>query len=190
MRRFGRRRPSARGAVESTGELPVLAIDVDGVVLLHGFAGEPPSRAEYRLIAGAAQCVSIGAAPRLRRLAGDFDCVWASGWEAAARQLGEALDLPPWPYLEFGGTSRFGSADWKLEPLGRFAAGRGLAWIDDSFDRRCYDWAREREQPTLLIPTEPELGIEDVHVDALLAWARSLRALPARAGWAATRRRR
>ena len=49
-----------------------------------------------------------------------------------------------------------------------------MAWIDDSFDESCYEWARGREEPTLLVPTESELGLEEVQVEALTAWARGL----------------
>ena len=32
--------------------------------------------------------------------------------------------------LSFGGAARFGSAHWKLGPIGDYATGRRLAWID------------------------------------------------------------
>ena len=49
-----------------------------------------------------------------------------------------------------------------------------MAWIDDSFDESCYEWARKREEPTLLVPTESDLGLEEAQTEALIAWARSL----------------
>jgi hypothetical protein len=77
---------------------------------------------------------------------------------------------------------------WKLDALGRFAGSRAIAWIDDSLDQSCFDWAEQREAaglPTLLAPTEPEIGIEEGHVAALESWARGL----APASGPATRRR-
>jgi hypothetical protein len=154
-------------------ERPILAVDVDGVVSLFGF-DEPPdrSRASFEVVDGMAHCISLPAGARLRELSEHFELVWASGWEGRANDyLLDLLELPELPYLRFAGAARFGSADWKLGPLGEYASGRPLAWIDDSFDERCYAWAREREEPTLLVPIESHLGLEDIHVEALVAWA-------------------
>lgn len=152
---------------------PVLAVDIDGVISLFGF-DEPPegSEARFELIDGMVHCISLVAGERLRRLSEVYDLVWASGWEANAnKHLPALLDLPELPQLGFNGAARFGSADWKLEPLGKYAAGRPLAWVDDSFDERCYEWARDREEPTLLLPVESHVGLEEAHVEALFAWA-------------------
>ena len=157
---------------------PILAVDVDGVISLFGF-DEPPDRtvARFELIDGMVHCISIAAGERLRRLSGLYDLVWATGWEDRANDLLPALlGLPELPYLTFDGAARFGSAHWKLGPLSAYGKGRAMAWIDDSFDESCYEWAREREgrAPTLLVPTESHLGIEPAHTDTLLGWAREL----------------
>jgi len=39
--------------------------------------------------------------------------------------------------------------------------GSAMAWIDDNFDQSCFEWAEAREQPTLLVPTETHLGLEE-----------------------------
>jgi hypothetical protein len=167
---------SRRGAKRG-GEEPILAVDIDGVISLFGFEGTPEVEgAEFELIDGALHCVSTAAGDRLRRLAGHFEIVWATGWESGGERVSQLLGLPRWPALSFSGAARFGSADWKLEPLGRYARGRPLAWIDDSLDEACYAWARARREPTLLVETEPQLGMQEVQVEALLGWARSLRA--------------
>lgn len=152
---------------------PILAIDVDGVVALFGFEVQPDrARTKVEVVDGIAHCISLGAGPRLRRLSEHYDLVWASGWEERANMhLLDHLDLPELPFLSFGRSARFGTADWKLVPLERFAAGRPLAWIDDSFDESCYEWARGREEPTLLVPSESHVGLSDVHVEVLIAWA-------------------
>jgi len=155
---------------------PILAVDIDGVISLFGF-DEPPDRAEakFELIDGMVHCLSLVAGERVRRLGEVYDLVWASGWEAKANDyLPNVLGLPELPYLSFDGAARFGSAHWKLAPLDEYGQGRPLAWIDDSFDESCYEWAREREEPTLLVPTEPHLGLEEVQVEALTAWARDI----------------
>lgn len=170
--------PSRRPATKApASDKPVLGVDVDGVVALFGF-DEPPRLpgARFELVDGMLHFISFAAGERLLRLGEVFDPVWVTGWERGIHRIEDLLDLPGWPYLTFGGAARFGSADWKLRPLGEYAAGRPLAWIDDSLDELCYGWASEREEPTLLVETESERGLEDVHVDALLGWARSLEA--------------
>jgi hypothetical protein len=154
---------------------PILAVDIDGVISLFGFEEQPQGiGAEMELIDGALHCISMPAGERLSRLAEHYEMVWATGWERGGERISQLLGLPRWPALRFKGAVRFGSADWKLEPLGRYAEGRPLAWIDDSLDEACYAWARGRSEPTLLVDTEPELGLQEVHVEALLGWARSL----------------
>jgi hypothetical protein len=153
---------------------PVLAIDVDGVISLFGFdqpAENAPCR--FQLIDGMAHCISLETGPRLQRLLPHFEMVWATGWEDRANDhLLLLLGLPPLPVLRFGHSARFGSAHWKLEPIGRYAAGRRLAWIDDSLDESCFEWARRRPEPTLLVPTASDVGLVDAQVDTLLEWAR------------------
>lgn len=155
---------------------PILAVDIDGVISLFGF-DEPPdgSEARFELVDGMVHCISLAAGKRLKRLEQHYDLIWASGWEAKANDyLPNMLGLPELPFLSFDGSARFGSAHWKLGPLDECGEGRALAWIDDNFDESCYEWARERDQPTLLVPTEPELGLEEVQVEALIAWAAGL----------------
>jgi hypothetical protein len=64
----------------------------------------------------------------------------------------------------------FGTAHWKLGAIDEYAAGRPLAWIDDSMDEECREWARSRGAPTLLIETESPVGLTDEHVEQLLGW--------------------
>jgi hypothetical protein len=177
MTPFGLGRSRRPGTQSGDKAKPVLAVDIDGVVSLFGVDGPAEAEgAELELIDGALHCISIPVGERLQRLAKHFELVWATGWETGGERISQLLGLPQWPALTFKGSVRFGSADWKLEPLGKYARGRPLAWIDDSLDEACYEWARAREEPTLLIATEPEVGLQEVQVEALLGWARSLRA--------------
>jgi len=155
---------------------PVLAVDIDGVISLFGFDEAPDHlQAHWEMVDGVTHCISLAAGERLRRLAEHYELVWASGWEDKANYyLPRVLGLPELPHLSFDNSARFGSAHWKLAPLEEYGAGRPLAWIDDSFDESCYEWARGRDEPTLLVPTEPHLGIEEAQVEALTAWARGL----------------
>ncbi len=152
---------------------PILAVDVDGVISLFGFdETPPPSVGRFHLIDGSPHFISANAGARLNRLAERYDLIWATGWEDRANDyLPHLLGLPTLPVLRFGPDARFGTAHWKLGPIGKYARGRRLAWIDDSLSEECHEWAAEREEPTLLVPTASALGIEEAHVEALSIWA-------------------
>ena len=164
---------------------PILAIDVDGVISIFGFDQPPsPEIASFELIDGTPHCISNAAAARILRLADRFDLVWATGWQDRANdRLSLITGIGPLPVIEFDGHHEPGvaagttAAHWKLSAIGRFCGNRPLAWIDDSFDRSCYSWAERREaggHPTLLVPTEPEIGFEEAQADATADWADSL----------------
>jgi hypothetical protein len=155
---------------------PILAVDIDGVISLFGSEEKPdPTTTRFQLVDGVPHLISLVAGDRLRRLSESFELVWASGWEDKANfYLPQLLGLPELPHVGFDGAARSGGAHWKLGPLQAYGEGRALAWIDDNFDQSCYDWAERRAEPTLLVLTEPQLGLEEGHVDALGAWATSL----------------
>lgn len=160
-------------------EPPILAVDVDGVISLFGF-DEPPTRSttKFELIDGMMHCISLAAGDRLRRLGEQYELIWATGWEERANELlPDILGLPKLETITFDGAARWGTADWKIGPLEAKAKGRPLAWVDDSFDGSCYEWARRRQEngtPTLLVPTDSHLGLEEAHTEALSAWASGL----------------
>ena len=176
-------------------EPPILAVDVDGVISLFGFDTPPPAAtASWHLIDGTPHCISLAAGDRLRRLTSLFELVWATGWQDRANdRLPQVIGVGPLPVIEFdlppagsargpsaAGTGATGSlaGHWKLEAIDRFAGSRAIAWVDDSLDQDCFRWADRREaagSPTLLAPTEPEIGIEEAHVAVLEEWARRLR---------------
>jgi hypothetical protein len=159
---------------------PILAVDIDGVISLFGYGhsdepGEPGANApgEYHLIDGMLHCISMPTGRRLNRLAETFELIWASGWEDRANDhLPAILGVPKLHYLTFDGRAEFGTAHWKLAALEEYAGDRPLAWIDDSLDASCYGWARLRDAPTLLVPTESAIGLEEGHVAALEAWVK------------------
>jgi hypothetical protein len=155
---------------------PILAVDVDGVISLFG-AENPPDRAltKLELVDGIPHLISLPCGDRLQRLSEHFELVWATGWEDKANfYLPSLLGLSELPYVSFDVAARAGNAHWKVGALEEYATGRALAWIDDNFDESCYEWAEQRAQPTLLVPTETHLGLEEAHVEALRQWAVSL----------------
>ena len=158
--------------MDVNGERPILALDVDGVISLFGFddpAAGAPGR--FHMIDGIAHCISDSVGPRVCRLADLYEVVWATGWEDRANDhLPRILGLPgEFPFLTFE-SARFGTSHWKIEAIDHYARGRPLAWVDDCIDDSCRDWAMSRDEPTLLVPTEPDSGLTDAHVEALIRW--------------------
>jgi hypothetical protein len=153
---------------------PLLFVDVDGVLSLFGF-DELPGPTYF--VDGIPHCLPPAGGQRLARLADRFELVWATGWEEKANEyLPQLLGLPfgELPYLTFGDSAVFGTAHWKLDAIGRYAGDRPLAWIDDSIDEECLDWARKRQAPTLIVRTESAVGITNEHVARLERWAAAL----------------
>ena len=154
---------------------PVLFVDVDGVISLFGFPRDLQDfPGTFHTVDGIAHCISMDTGERLVRLAERFELVWATGWEERANDhLPWLLKLPfrELPTLTFAEAAVFGSAHWKLSAIEEYARGRPAAWIDDNLDKECEDWAAERQEPTLLVLTEPAVGMSDEQVEQLLGWA-------------------
>ena len=146
-------------------------MDVDGVLSVFGFEELP---GPLHWIDGVMHCIPPAVGGRLLRLADRYELVWATGWEEKANEylphlLG--LTVRELPCLTFDGRAVFGSAHWKLDAIHEYAGDRPAAWIDDNLDQECREWARSRAAPTLLVQTDPAVGITDDHVEQLLAWA-------------------
>ncbi len=168
-------------------------VDIDGVISLFGFpvhalAGPHSARGTAALgldgalngalhtIEGIPHFLSSAAAAHLLRLAGDFDLVWCSGWEEKAEEyLPRLLGLPAGlPFLRFErsqGAGRSISGHWKLDAVDAYADTRALAWIDDAFNDACHAWAEKRPGRTLLVETDPAVGLTSAETELLVAWA-------------------
>ena len=123
---------------------------------------------------------------RLVRLAERFELVWATGWEERANEhLPWLLELPV-PRSAHAHLRR--APPCSARPTGSstaiedYARGRPAAWIDDNLDQECREWAAAREEPTLLVLTEPAVGMSDEHVEQLLRWADEVSACDRRPG--------
>jgi hypothetical protein len=157
---------------------PLLLVDVDGVISLFGFPAHARPAGRFEMVDGIAHFLSATAGEHLRRLADAYEPVWCTGWEEKANEyLPHALGLPaPWPYLSFeraAGPGRTTQGHWKLDAIDAYAGSRALAWIDDAHGAACEAWAADRAgagAPTLLVTTEPAVGLTRRDVDELLAW--------------------
>jgi hypothetical protein len=110
---------------------------------------------------------------RLLRLAHTYECVWCTGWEERAEEhLPHHLGLPGgWPHLSFDRPRPQITIHWKLHAVDEFAGrDRPVAWIDDDHTAECHAWAAARRGPTLLLTTDPTIGLTDEHVTRLEAW--------------------
>lgn len=145
-------------------------------------AMSPPVEGSLHTIEGIPHFLSRTAAAHLHELSAEFELVWASGWEERADEhLPHLLGLPSGlPHLRLKrhtgtGGIRTRNAHWKLEAIDAYAPTRALAWVDDTFNDACHEWAAgraARTAPTLLIQTDPARGLTTTETRQLLAWAR------------------
>jgi hypothetical protein len=156
---------------------PLLLVDVDGVISLFGYDHAAPPAGRYQLVDGILHFLSTTAGDRLLRLAEAFDLAWCTGWEEKANDyLPVALGLPgPLPHVVFEPAGRPANAHWKLAGIDRHVEpSRPVAWLDDAHDDGCRAWALARPGPTLLVTTDPAVGVTDREVAELLEWANEL----------------
>jgi hypothetical protein len=150
-------------------------VDIDGVISLFGFERSTLPEGSFHSIDGIPHFLSSRAAEHLLALAQVFELVWASGWEEKANEyLPHLLGVPPLGHLSFERAVGRSNAHWKLDAIDAFAPGRALAWIDDAFNEACYEWARARTAPTLLVQTTPASGLTDREAEILRGWAREV----------------
>lgn len=129
---------------------PIVAVDVDGVLLPFGKPWElNPLHGQWLL-----------------SLADRAELVWATSWEHLANvDIGPSLGLPTLPVIEFNSLHKTGSVQ-------DYAAGRPLVWIDDFFaaNTDVIEWGRNRPEPTLLIAPAPTIGLEEWHIQRISGW--------------------
>jgi hypothetical protein len=153
---------------------PLILLDIDGVInvhngdLLEGYAGH------YLEVDGVGGFVAArdDLEPLLHRLAAIGDLMWASGWNDAGPVL--LARLIPWlghlPHLTF---------EWegfnveKLPTIKAVVGDRDVVWLDDLMPSEASAWAAERSARTLLVTVDPEIGLDEHHVAAIEAWART-----------------
>ena len=158
--------------LQEISDKPVLLVDIDGVLSLFGFVSTERPEGTWHSVEGIPHFLSSAAAEHLHQLAEWFDLVWCSGWEEkASEHLPVLLGVPDLPHLSFDRNPGRAHAHWKLAAIEAHAGDRPLAWIDDALDEACEDWAQKREAPTLLVHTDPAVGLTADHVVTLAAWA-------------------
>jgi hypothetical protein len=159
----------------ASDERPLLFLDVDGVIVLDPWIADLPPDLRYLRGLGAGY-VPDRAGELICRLAERFDLVWATGWEQDANtQVRPVLGLErELPVVTFGKKAVQGSAEWKIKRVDRYAGHRPAAWIDDNLCGDHERWAERRPEPTLLVDSDPHVGICPEDVERLLEWADSI----------------
>jgi hypothetical protein len=154
---------------------PLLLMDIDGVLSLFGFDSDTRPEGVWLNVDGIVHLISATAADHLQRLGAAYEVVWCSGWEEKANEhLLAALALAgPLPFLTFPAVAD--GRHWKLASIEAHAAQRPLAWVDDAHDDGCRTWAADRGAPTLLVATDPAVGLTEAQVAELERWARDAR---------------
>ena len=143
-------------------DLPLLLVDVDGVLALFDLdGGEPAGR--WHMIEGFPYYLAEEPPRLLHEAAAAFELVWCTGWEDRANDHLPRLAGTPGPLdvIRFARNPGRANAHWKLDEIDAYARDRPLAWIDDALSEQCHAWARARTgavAPTLLVPVAPNRG--------------------------------
>ena len=156
---------------------PLLLLDIDGVISLFGFDARRPPPGRYQLVGGLPHFLSTDAADLVAELATSFELVWCSGWEEQADEvLPAVLGLPKGlAHLSFPAVDGTPQRHWKLASIEALTGRRrAVAWVDDAFDDSCHAWAAERPGRTLLVRTDPAVGLTRAQTAHLLGWAQKL----------------
>jgi|ERR1035437_1436543 hypothetical protein len=162
---------------QKSSQRPLLLLDVDGVLSPFDKNGEIPegfkmaeTDVPYYL------CLNKIHKIWIEELAEVFDIVWATTWENMSNSVvGKALGVREFPIMPLNhkkihSVNKF----WSIED---YVEKRPCVWIDNSIWQFERDWAKGRHVKTLLIKTDPYVGLIREHVDKALVFAKSLQVI-------------
>jgi len=154
----------------------LLFVDIDGVLNPYGGESCPVGFREYDFFPGEEPvrlCTSH--ADWLRELSQAFDLIWASSWSPHDRALlATTLALPLFEGEIALPTGQFHPRE-KVPAVDLVAGERPLAWVDDLLTVEAWQWAANRNSPTLLVPIDPTMGLTRARIDELFAWLGTIR---------------
>ena len=167
---------------------PLLLLDVDGT--LSPIPRQPgrtyPHGVEWKEVARLAGEILVDARlpAWLEKLSASYDFLWATSWHEQANEILSApLGLPTdLPWIDFTAHHRNAERAEREVGCGKFGAVRAAlhsarrpaAWVDDDLSLAAIRWAHQRRIPTLFLPTTPNVGITERHVERLERWAAEL----------------
>lgn len=165
---------------------PFLLMDVDGVLNCVGsklVEFEDEFQKEWRMRLLMIQ-IPVGTKDRLHRLAEVFEMHWATMWEDSANiDLHPYLGfVDPWPFIEWDSHQKqllraglLMEESWKLLDIKRYVGeDQPFAWVDDDIQEDARVWVAQRPGPSLLLQTNEDMGLTEVHVSLLLEFAEGL----------------
>lgn len=153
---------------------PLLLLDIDGVLNPYGTTQPPAGYTEHHLFPQDEEPVRVNPAHGawITEVSLVLDLAWATSWnDEANRLLAPLLHIPPLPVITMP-SSPFHPGD-KVPLIAEYARRRPAAWIDDLHTPRAHHWAATRTSPTLLITTDPAIGLTRNAID-VIAWTRTL----------------
>jgi hypothetical protein len=150
---------------------PLLLLDVDGVLNTYGRHDLPAGWSEHDLFPGEEPVrLHLAHGGWITEMRRGVDVAWATSWnDEANRLLAPLLGIDPLPVVTMPAPP-FEPGD-KVPRIDAYATGRPVAWIDDLHTSVAREWAAERTRPTLLITTDPAVGLTRDAVDRVIAWA-------------------
>ena len=152
--------------------LPVLFLDVDGVLNPYAAAGCPAEYEEFPFFPDEDPPIRLCRkhGEWVRELAERFEVVWATGWGSEANRLiAPVLGLSQLPLIVL--PSALFDPREKVPAVAAYADQRPAVWIDDTLTPEAWAWASDRGVPTLLIDVDPAIGLTRGAVDTALSWA-------------------
>ena len=151
---------------------PILAVDVDGVICLFGVRRASRTGRDGAVRAGRRDgALHLAGGRGAAAAAGEhFELVWATGWEDKANDyLPNLLGLPELPHVSFDGAARFGSATGSWARSTSTAQGRAWPGSTTTSTRAATSGRERRERADPARPNRTHLGLEEAHVEALIA---------------------
>lgn len=162
--------------MEKVAKLPILALDVDGPLVL---MGQHQAEEVFEIRIGEIPVsISRRLPGRLLRLSAHFQVVWSTSWgRKASYQVAPAVGLPQGlPHIDFDRYPRARPGESRKMPgLRAWLKDLPVAIVDDEMGEDMRQWAAQRSSPTLLVEVDPRYGLQDSHVEELLNFAARLR---------------
>jgi hypothetical protein len=152
----------------------LLLLDIDGVLNPYGVSEPSAGYSDHHLFPGEEPVrVNPLHGAWLTEARSVLDIAWASSWNDEANTLlSPLLNMTPLPVVTMP-PPPFDAGE-KVPVIAAYAQQRPVAWIDDLHTPRAQRWAASRTAPTLLMTTDPTIGLTRDSIDRVIAWARDL----------------